>query len=39
MGVPGNIYVAGTLFGKYNPQQDAHTWNISITSGRPVLTR
>jgi hypothetical protein len=39
MGVPGNMYTPGTLFGKYYPQRDAHTWNISITSGRPVLTR
>jgi hypothetical protein len=39
MGVPGNMYTAGTLYGKYVPRQNAHTWNINITSGRPVLRR
>ena len=39
MGVPPNMYTAGTLYGRYYPQRDAHTWSINITSGRPVLTR
>jgi hypothetical protein len=38
MGVP-ELYVAGTLFGKYQPDRDSHTWSISVTSGRPILTR
>jgi Flp pilus assembly protein TadG len=38
MGVP-ELYTAGTLFGRYQPDQDSHTWSISVTSGRPILTR
>lgn len=39
MGVPNVLYMPGTLYGTYRPKQDAHTWSISITTGRPVLTR
>jgi hypothetical protein len=38
MGLP-ELYVAGTLFGSYQPDQDSHTWSISVTTGRPILTR
>jgi hypothetical protein len=38
MGVP-ELYTAGTLFGRYQPDRDSHTWSISVTSGQPILTR
>jgi hypothetical protein len=39
MGVPSELYMPGTLFAAYRPGRDAHTWSISISAGRPVLTR
>jgi hypothetical protein len=39
MGLPSTLLQSGTLFGEYIPRRNAHTWSISITSGRPVLTR
>jgi hypothetical protein len=38
MGLP-ELYTAGTLFGTYQPDEDSHTWSISVTFGRPILTR
>lgn len=39
MGVPTYLYMNGILFGEYYPHRNAHTWSVSITGGRPVLTR
>jgi hypothetical protein len=39
MGVPAELYMPGTLYAQYTPRQDAHTWWVSITAGRPVLKR
>jgi hypothetical protein len=39
IGVPTYMFRSGILFGQYYPHRDAHTWSVSITAGRPVLTR
>ena len=39
LGVPTFMYESGTLFAEYIARRNAHTWSVSITSGRPVLTR
>ena len=39
MGLPSTLLQSGTLFGEYIPRRNAHTWSVSITSGRPVLSR
>jgi hypothetical protein len=39
MGVPENIFFGGTLFATYTPLGNGHTWYMSVTTGRPILTR
>lgn len=41
MGIPGASasFFGGDLVVKYRPRNDAHTWSLAITAGRPFLTR
>jgi hypothetical protein len=39
MGIPDSFFFGGTLFLNYDPGGDAHTWAVSISAGRPFLTR
>jgi len=41
MGIPGEAsdFLGGNLILKYTPGGDAHTWSVSITDGRPFLTK
>lgn len=41
MGIPGEDtdYLGGNLILKYTPDGDAQTWSLSITDGRPFLTK
>jgi hypothetical protein len=41
LGIPTEAagFFGGTLYAEYVGNQDAHTWYLSITDGRPFLTR
>jgi hypothetical protein len=39
MGIPDQFFFGGILFANYTPQADDHVWAMSITAGRPFLTR
>lgn len=36
---PGQAFGGGNIIAEYEPNGDAHTWWLSITAGRPFLTR
>jgi hypothetical protein len=39
MGIPDTFFFGGNLEATYVPRENAHTWAVSITSGRPFLSR
>jgi hypothetical protein len=39
LGIDSNVFAGGTLLATYEPQLDGMTWSVSLTAGRPFLTR